>query len=86
MDAAKNTDYIKKFFKQKLLRIKFPTKNFQWTCIFISPRSIARKLQRFANELDRILMEIRLKLKKKFYENMQSEFFDVISNFCSIHL
>ncbi len=26
MGAAKNTDYIKKFFKQKLLKIKFPTK------------------------------------------------------------
>ncbi len=27
MDAAKNTDYIKKFFKQKSLRITFPTQN-----------------------------------------------------------
>ncbi len=27
MNAAKNKDYIKQFFKQKLLRIKFPIKN-----------------------------------------------------------
>ncbi len=27
MDAAKNTDYHQKILKQKLLRIKFPTKN-----------------------------------------------------------
>ncbi len=27
LEAAKNTDYIKKYFKQKLRRIKFPKKN-----------------------------------------------------------
>ncbi len=27
MDAAKNTDYIKTFFKQKIYRIAFPTNN-----------------------------------------------------------
>ncbi len=27
LNAAKNIDYIKLFFKQKLFRIKFPTKN-----------------------------------------------------------
>ncbi len=37
----KITDYIKKFFKQKLLRIKFPTKNSMDAFIFISPRSRA---------------------------------------------
>ncbi len=27
LNAAENNDYIEKFFKQKLCRIKFPTKN-----------------------------------------------------------
>ncbi len=58
MGAAKNTDYIKKFVKQKLLEIKFPTKNPRRRTSFISPTSIARKLQRFATKLDKILLEI----------------------------
>ncbi len=44
-NVAKNTDYIKKCFKQKLFRIKFPSKNV-WVHISISPRSGAMGLQR----------------------------------------
>ncbi len=44
MNAAKNIDTIKKWFKQ-LFRIKFPTKT-RWTHISISARSGARGLQR----------------------------------------
>ncbi len=29
LNAAKNTDYIKKHFKEKLLKMKFPTKNHE---------------------------------------------------------
>ncbi len=46
LNAAKNTDYIKKYFKQKLFRIKFPTKNLVNACISISPRSGAKGFER----------------------------------------
>ncbi len=42
-NTAKNMDYIKKWFKQKLFRIKFPTKNSVNAC-FCLPRSGARGL------------------------------------------
>ncbi len=71
MDTTKNTNYTKKFLKKKLLKIKFPTKNSQWMHILISPRSIVKNVQRLATKLDRILMEIWLKLKKKFYRNIR---------------
>ncbi len=51
LNAAKNTDYIKKWFKQKFLLIKFPQKT-QWTHIFIFPRNGARgapKICQFLN-------------------------------------
>ncbi len=35
-NVTKNTDYIKKWFKQKFFRIKFPSKT-QWTHISIPP-------------------------------------------------
>ncbi len=44
MSAAKNTNRIKKWFKQQLLRIKFPKKTW-WVHIFISTRSGARWLK-----------------------------------------
>ncbi len=36
LNAAKNTDYIKKCLKLKLFRIKFPTKNLSGTYIYLS--------------------------------------------------
>ncbi len=45
LNAAKNTDYIEKCFKQKLFRIKFPTKKSvdtyvypltEWSCVLVS--------------------------------------------------
>ncbi len=47
MDAANNTNYIKKSLKQKLFSIKFPTKTL-WTHISIFPWSVARGLQRLS--------------------------------------
>ncbi len=35
-DATKNTDYIKKFLKQKLFRIKFTTKNSEDAYLYFS--------------------------------------------------
>ncbi len=58
MVAAKNTDYINKLFKQKLLRIKWTTKNSLDTYLYL-------KFQQFATKLDRILIEIWLKLNKE---------------------
>ncbi len=34
-DPCKNTDYIKKCFKQKLHQIKFPTKNLVDTYVYL---------------------------------------------------
>ncbi len=34
-ERCKNTDYIKKFFKQKLFWIKFPTKNLEDTYLYL---------------------------------------------------
>ncbi len=45
LNTAKSTNYIEKCFKQKLFKIKFPTKK-QWTHISISSSSGARGLQR----------------------------------------
>ncbi len=53
LNAAKNTDYIKKSFK-KLFKIKFATKD-QWTHIFISPTGVELggfKYSHFLNTVD----------------------------------
>ncbi len=35
LSAAKNIDYIEKYFKGKLQRIKFPTKNSVDACLYL---------------------------------------------------
>ncbi len=35
LDAAKITDYIEKLFKQKLFKIKFPTKNSEGAHVYL---------------------------------------------------
>ncbi len=47
LNNAKDTDYIKKLFKQKLRKIEFPAKNW-WKHISICPRDEAREQQKFA--------------------------------------
>ncbi len=45
LNAAKNTDYTKKILKWKLLRIQFPTKNWEGAYVYL-PQCEARGLER----------------------------------------
>ncbi len=89
LNDAKNTDYIKKCFRQKFLRIKFPTKNPVDTYLHPS-QEWNQGLQRLPclKYYDALEWEskftARLNAPKNIYQKMLQTKIDIIDNFqCS---